>query len=115
MNPDPTNPAPSPANSTPRIRIAADGSLKLPKEVTERLGWHTGSYLEVAVKGEKIELTRIEVDLFAEAAKKPDVDAFDRILSKQKETRAKAAEEFEVRIKDPGPPLRPEDRPEFWD
>jgi hypothetical protein len=100
-----------PAN---RIRIAPDGSLKLPRDITEKLGWVTGSYLEVSRKGETVVLKRVEVDLFAEAAKKPDVDAFDKIMKKQEESARKAAQDFEVKIKDP-PPLRPEDRPEFWD
>jgi bifunctional DNA-binding transcriptional regulator/antitoxin component of YhaV-PrlF toxin-antitoxin module len=97
-----------------RIRIAPDGSLKLPRDVTEKLGWVTGSYLEVSVKGDGVELKRIEIDLFAEAVKKPDADTFDKILRKQKESTEKAFKEFEVKIKDP-PKLRPEDRPEFWD
>ncbi len=100
-----------PAN---RIRIAPDGSLKLPRDVTEKLGWVTGSYLEVSVKGEAVVLKRVEVDLFAEATKKPDADAFEKIMRKQKESSEKAFQDFEVKIKDP-PKLRPEDRPEFWD
>ena len=99
---------------TPRIRIAPDGSLKLPREVTEKLSWTTGSYLEVTVRGDSVELRRVEVDHFAEAVKKPDADAFEKILRKQKADKEKAAQDFEVKIKDP-PKLRPEDRPEFWD
>ena len=99
---------------TQRIRIAPDGSLKLPREVTEKLGWTTGSYLEVSVKGDQVELKRVEVDLFAEAVKKPDADTFEKILKKQKESTEKAFQDFEVKIKDP-PKLRPEDRPQFWD
>jgi bifunctional DNA-binding transcriptional regulator/antitoxin component of YhaV-PrlF toxin-antitoxin module len=101
----------TPAN---RIRIAPDGSLKLPREVSEKLGWTTGSYLEVSVKGDAVELKRVEVDLFAEAVKKPDGDTFEKILRKQKESTEKAFKDFEVKIKDP-PQLRPEDRPQFWD
>jgi antitoxin component of MazEF toxin-antitoxin module len=99
---------------TQRIRIAPDGSLKLPRDVSEKLGWTTGSYLEVSVKGDLVELKRVEVDLFAEAVKKPDADAFEKILKKQKESTEKAFQDFEVKIKDP-PKLRPEDRPQFWD
>ncbi len=97
-----------------RIRISPDGSIKLPREITEKLGWTTGSYLEVSVKGSDVELKRVEVDLFAEAVKKPDADAFEKIMKKQKESSAKAFQDFEVKIKDP-PKLRPEDRPEYWD
>ncbi len=97
-----------------RIRIAPDGSLKLPREVTEKLGWTTGSYLKVSVKGDAVELQKVEVDLFAEAVKKPDEDAFEKIMKKQKESTKKAFKDFEVKIKDP-PKVRPEDRPDFWD
>jgi bifunctional DNA-binding transcriptional regulator/antitoxin component of YhaV-PrlF toxin-antitoxin module len=97
-----------------RIRIAPDGTIRLPREITDKLGWATGSYLEVAVKGGAVELNRVDVDLFAEAAKKPDADAFDKIMKKQKENSEKAFQDFEVKIKDP-PKVRPEDRPEFWD
>jgi bifunctional DNA-binding transcriptional regulator/antitoxin component of YhaV-PrlF toxin-antitoxin module len=98
----------------PRIRIAPDGTLKLPRDVTEKLGWATGSYLEVSVKGDQVQLKKVEVDVFAEAVKKPDEDAFDKILKKQKESTEKAFKDFEVKIKDP-PPFRPEDQPQFWD
>ena len=99
---------------TQRIRISPDGSLKLPRDVSEKLGWITGSYLEVSVKGDLVELKRVEVDLFAEAVKKPDADAFEKILKKQRESTEKAFQDFEVKIKDP-PKLNPEDRPQFWD
>ena len=97
-----------------RVRISADGSLKLPREVLDALGWSASGFVQASVKRDQVVLQRIEVDLFAEAVKKPDVDAFDRILKKQEENAAKAVEDFEKKIKDP-PKLRPEDRPEFWD
>jgi len=97
-----------------RIRIAPDGSIRLPRAVTEKLGWTTGSYLIVKVNGEVVELERIEVDHFAEAVKKPDADAFEKIMKKQKESTKKAFQDFETKIKDP-PEIRPEDRPQFWD
>ncbi len=97
-----------------RIRIAPDGSLKLPRNISDKLGLTTGSYLEVSLKGETVVLKKVDVDLFAEAAKKPDEDAFEKIMKKQKESTEKAFQDFEVKIKDP-PKLRPEDRPQFWD
>ena len=97
-----------------RIRISPKGSIHLPEEVLEELGWLTGSYLEFEHDGEKLKIWKVEVDLFAEAMKKPDQDGFDKVLKKQKESQSKAFEEFEENIKDP-PELRPEDRPEFWD
>ncbi len=97
-----------------RLRVAPDGSIRLPAELMEHLGWKTGSYIEFEKKGERLHLWRVEVDLFAEAVKKPDDDAFDKIMKKQKESQSKAFKDFEKKIKDP-PELRPEDRPQFWD
>ncbi len=97
-----------------RIRILPDGSVRVPRELTDKLGWGSGSYLEVSVKGDTVSLRRVDVDIFAEAARAPDKDAFEKIMKKQQESREKAAKDFEVKIKDP-PKLRPEDRPEFWD
>jgi hypothetical protein len=97
-----------------RIRISPEGSIKLPKETLETLGWDTASYLEFELKGDRLELWRVEVDLFAEAMKKPDADGFEKVMKKQKESQSKAFEEFEKKIKDP-PEVRPEDRPDFWD
>ena len=98
----------------PRIRIAPDGTIKLPRDVSDKLGFLTGSYLEVTVKDGAVVLRKVDVDLFAEAVKKPDADAFEKIMRRQKESTEKAFQDFEVKIKDP-PPLRPEDRPQFWD
>ncbi len=97
-----------------RIRMSMDGSIRLPADVLEKLGWTTASFLEYEVSGDHIELRRVEVDLFAEAMKKPDSDAFDKVLKKQKDSQSAAFEDFEKRIKDP-PEVRPEDRPDFWD
>jgi len=98
-----------------RIKIAPDGALRLPEEVLEDLGWKTGSYLEVSVEGGDAHLHPIEVDLFAEALKKPDPNSFDQILSKQKKSQEDAAKFFEEKIKDKElPEIRPEDKPDFW-
>jgi bifunctional DNA-binding transcriptional regulator/antitoxin component of YhaV-PrlF toxin-antitoxin module len=97
-----------------RIKIAADGSIKLPPELRKKLGWISGCYLEFAVDGERVAFRKVEVDVFAEAAKKPDEDSFKKALKKQKESQSKANEEFERRIKEKVE-IRPEDRPQFWD
>ena len=98
-----------------RITIAADGALRLPEETLERLGWKTGSYLEVSVEGGDARFHPIEVDLFAEALKEPDPNSFDQILSKQKKSQEDAFKLFEEKIKDKDPPeVRPEDRPDHW-
>ena len=97
-----------------RLRIKPNGSIALPEELRESLEWGTGSYLEYEVKGDRLEIWRVEVDVFSEAMKGPEENKFDDILKKQAEDQSKAFEEFDERIKDPGE-LRPEDRPEFWD
>lgn len=98
-----------------RIRISPEGVIQLSEKLREELGWTTGSYLEYKVSGNKLELWRVEVDLFAEAMKKPDQDAFDKILKQQSESQTRAFSDFEKKLKEPLPDLRPEDRPEFWD
>lgn len=99
---------------TERLRVAPNGSIKLPQELLEKLGWLTGSYLEFKRKGERLEIWRVEVDHFAEAMKEPDQEGFDKVLRRQKESQTKAFESFEERLKN-APELRPEDRPDFWD
>jgi AbrB family looped-hinge helix DNA binding protein len=98
-----------------RIKIASDGGLRLPEEVRERLGWKTGSYLEVSVEGSDVRLHPIELDLFAEALETPDPSSFDRIIAKQKKSQEDAARFFEEKIQDKDlPEIRPEDKPDFW-
>jgi hypothetical protein len=98
-----------------RIRIAADGSLRLPREITEKLGWGTGNHLEVSLDRETVRLTKVEVDPFAEALKKPDEGAFEKILKKQKKSQQEAFEAFEERVKKGDfPEPRPEDHPDYW-
>ncbi|MBI4603283.1 MAG: AbrB/MazE/SpoVT family DNA-binding domain-containing protein [Planctomycetes bacterium] len=98
-----------------RLKIAADGSLELPVELREALGWKTGGYLEATVEGESLKLRAVEVDLFAEALKAPDPDSFEKILERQKKSREEAFKAFEEKVKrGDGPEVRPEDKPDFW-
>jgi bifunctional DNA-binding transcriptional regulator/antitoxin component of YhaV-PrlF toxin-antitoxin module len=98
-----------------RIRVSPDGSLRLPGELTEKLGWTTGSYLEVLVEGDTLRLRRIEVDPFAEALKKPDAGMFEKLLEKQKKSQEDAARIFEEKIrKGDSLEIRPEDKPDYW-
>ncbi len=101
-------------NESTRIRILPDGTIRVPRELTDKLGWGSGSYLQVTVKGDTVSLKRVEVDVFAEASKAPDADSFEKIMKRQEESAQKAAKDFDKKIKDP-PKLRPEDRPQFWD
>jgi AbrB family looped-hinge helix DNA binding protein len=97
-----------------RIRIAPDGSFRLPARVAEKLGWKSGSTLEVVVDGEEVRLRRIEVDPFAEAVKAPDAGAFEKILGQQRQSQEEAFRTFEEKIRKPTEPPRPEDRPDYW-
>jgi bifunctional DNA-binding transcriptional regulator/antitoxin component of YhaV-PrlF toxin-antitoxin module len=98
-----------------RIRVSPDGSLRLPRETTEKLGWTTGSYLEVLLEGDSVRLRRVEVDPFAEALKKPDAGMFEKLLEKQKKSQEDAAKAFEEKIrKGDSIEIRPEDKPDYW-
>ena len=95
--------------------MAADGSLRLPKDVLEKLGWQAGNYLEVLVEGGAVHLRRVEVDPFVEALKKPEADAFEKILTQQKKSKEAAFKTFEERVKTKDfPELKPEDKPDHW-
>lgn len=99
-----------------RIRVSPQGDLHLPEELRERLGWKTGSYLECRVEGSRLVLEIVDIDIFAEAAKKPDEDSFEKALRKQAEKKDRAFDVFEKKIQEtPGEAPRPEDRPGFWD
>ncbi|MBN1418269.1 MAG: hypothetical protein JXP34_05800 [Planctomycetes bacterium] len=97
-----------------RLQIRKDGTIQLPDEIMQALEWYPASYLKIDVQEGKLILEKIAYDPFAEATKKPDLDAFDKIMKKQKDSVRKAAEEFEDMMKKP-PEIRPEDRPDFWD
>ena len=95
--------------------IGPDGSFRLPREVLEQLGWKTGNYLEVSVREGVVRLKHVEVEPFVEALKKPEPDAFERILSQQKKSREEAFKVFEERVKTKDfPEVRPEDKPDYW-
>jgi len=96
-----------------RIRVAEDRSIRLPREVMEKLEWDSGHYLELEVGENTVRLKRVEVDPFTEAVKAPDPDTFDKILKEQIESQQKAFDTFDEKIKDP-PEVKPEDRPDHW-
>ena len=97
-----------------RVQIKKDGSVPLPKIVREALDVGPGSYVEIAVEKEQLVLKKIQFDPFAQAAKKPDPDAFEKIMQRQKEGLVEAEKEFMDRLKEP-PEIKPEDRHDFWD
>ena len=45
-----------------RVKLAADGTLRLPPEILARLDWKTGSYIEVSVEDGTVRLRRLDVD-----------------------------------------------------
>lgn len=98
-----------------RVKIAADGSLRLPPDFLEKLGWKTGNYLEATVEDGAVRLRHVEVDLFAEALKKPDPDTLEKLLEKQRRSQQDAVKAFEEKLKSRDlPEARPEDRPDYW-
>jgi len=98
-----------------RIKISADGSLHLPRDLLEKLGWKTGSFIDVSEVDGAVRLERVEVDPFAEAMKPPDPDALERALEAEKKSRAAALASFEEKLRSGKvPEVRPEDRPDFW-
>ena len=81
----------------------------------EKVAWKAGTYLEVLVEGEAVRLQHVEVDPFAEALKKPDESAFEKILEKQKKSREDALKSFDDKVKRGDlPEARPEDKPDYW-
>ncbi len=98
-----------------RVQVRKDGSIALPKSVLDALGVDAGSYLGIAIDKNRVVLEKVSFDPFAEGQKKPDPDAFEKILKKQKEGMDEAEREFLQRMKEPPPEIKPEDRPEFWD
>ncbi len=96
-----------------RIRISADGAIRLPEELLEKLEWASGHYLEFAIEENGVRLEKVDVDPFAEAMKKPDPSEFDRLLGEQKKSQEDAFKAFEENIKKP-PEVLPEDREDHW-
>ena len=98
-----------------RLKIAADGSVRIPPEILQKAGWKSGGFVEVTEEAGALRVAPVEVDLFAEAQKTPSPEDFDRILEEQRKSRAKAFEAFEEKIRNPGDiEPRPEDRPDHW-
>ncbi len=96
-----------------RIRISADGAIRLPEELLEKLEWAPGHYLEFVIEENGVRLEKVDVDPFAEAMKKPDPSEFDRLLGEQKKSQEDAFKAFEENIKKP-PEVLPEDREDHW-
>ncbi|MCZ6796147.1 MAG: AbrB/MazE/SpoVT family DNA-binding domain-containing protein [Planctomycetota bacterium] len=85
-----------------RARVDADGSIRLPPEVSRSMGWKSGSYLELERQGERLGLRRVEIEPFAEAMKAPSAAAFDDVLEKQQASRDEAFRAFEERVQGAG-------------
>ncbi len=98
-----------------RVQVRKDGGIVLPRNVLDALEADAGSYLAITVEENRVVLQKTTFDPFAEAHKKPDPDAFEKILKQQREGLDKAERDFMQRMKEPPPEVRPEDKPEFWD
>lgn len=97
-----------------RIKVQPDNRVSLPSEVMQALDIAPGSYVAFEVSEGAAILKKVDFDPFQEGLKKPDPDAFDKIIKKQKAGMQEAEKEFMERLKDP-PEVKPEDRPDFWD
>ena len=100
-----------------RVRVRDDGSVAIPRELQDRLEWSPGSYIEVDIAGETIQLKRVRVDPFEEVGTPSDPDEFERRLVAEAASKSEAAKRFEELMRnppEPAPELAPEDHPDHW-
>jgi hypothetical protein len=90
------------------------GRLVLPPRLLNLLGGAPGKKIRVHVEGGRVVLERfVAIDPFAEAMKKPDADAFEKLMGDQEREKAEAEERFEELLENP-PEIRPEDDRDLW-
>jgi hypothetical protein len=80
-----------------KIRIEGDGTLRLPAELLERWGVSAGRGVEASVEKGRLVLRPLlpDGDPFAEGAKGPDAEGFEKALRRDAEEKARAQSEFE--------------------
>ncbi len=85
-----------------KLAIDEDGSVRLPEELLERWGVSPGRKVEASVEKGRLVLKplAIEGDPFAEAAKGPDAEGFEKALRKDAEEKARAREAFDKLLKE---------------
>lgn len=81
-----------------RIRVLDGNLIRLPEELLDRMGWKAGACLEVESDGDGVHLRKIDVDLFAEAARPLDESVWDRVVEGQKRSLDDALATFEERL-----------------
>lgn len=90
------------------------GRLTLPPRLIGLLGGGPGKKVRVRVEGDRVVLQRIvPIDPFAEAMKKPEADAFEKMVDAQEQDKIEAESRFEELIENP-PEVKPEDNPDLW-
>jgi antitoxin component of MazEF toxin-antitoxin module len=96
------------------IEIDRQGRVRLPERALRMLGVRGGQKIRLRFEGERVVLERIvAVDPFAEAMKKPEADALEKLMDEQDRDRAEAENRFEELLENP-PEVKPEDRPDLW-
>ena len=87
-----------------KLRIGADGDLRLPAELLERWGVSPGREVEASVERGRLVLRpgALSGDPFAEAAKGPDEKGFEKALRRDAEEKERAKEEFDRLLREKG-------------
>ncbi len=91
--------------------VGRDGKFKLPRRAMEILEAGPGGKIRMQLDGNRVVLTRyVPDDPFEEAFKRPEADAFDKLIDAQQSERARAKERFEDLLANP--PESDEDAPD---
>ena len=85
-----------------KLPIEDDGSVRLPAELLERWGVSTGRRVEASVEKGKLVLRplAIEGDPFADGARGPDAQGFEKALRQDAEDKARARDAFDRAMKE---------------
>ena len=87
-----------------KLRIGADGDLRLPAELLERWGVSPGREVEASVERGRLVLRpgALSGDPFSEAANCPDEKGFEKALRRDAEDKERAKEEFDRLLREKG-------------
>jgi antitoxin component of MazEF toxin-antitoxin module len=85
-----------------RLAIEEDGTVRLPEALLDEWGVSRGRKVEASVDRGRLVLRplAIEGDPFAEGAKAPDAEGFEKAMRKDAEEKARAREAFEKLLKE---------------
>ena len=96
------------------VTVDHKGRITLPPWAVRILGARPDRKLNIHREGDRIVLERIaEIDPFAEAMKKPEPNAIEKMLTAQQKDRAEAEDRFEELLENP-PEVEPEDNKDLW-